>query len=65
MLVLTRKANEEIIISDNIVIKVLKTTSNQVKFGVTAPRDVSIQRSEILEKDSTNGCTQEKSNVRV
>ncbi|HEX2984240.1 MAG TPA: carbon storage regulator CsrA [Ignavibacteriales bacterium] len=50
MLVLSRKANEEIIISSDIVIKVLSISENNVKIGIVAPKDVEILRGEVYEK---------------
>jgi carbon storage regulator CsrA len=54
MLVLARKLNESIMIGDNIIIKVISIEKGIVKFGIDAPRDVAIMRSELLEdvKDS-------------
>jgi carbon storage regulator (csrA) len=49
MLVLSRKPNESIIISDNIEIKIVEVRGEQVKLGITAPRDISVHRKEIYE----------------
>lgn len=46
MLVLTRKTGEEIIIGDGIRVKVLDTSGGRVRLGITAPRNVSVHRSE-------------------
>lgn len=48
MLVLSRKLNEQIIIGDNIRITVVAVRGNQVRLGFEAPRDVSIQRQELV-----------------
>lgn len=50
MLVLTRKQGEEIIIGDNIRLTVLAIRGNQVRLGIAAPSDVSIQREELRSK---------------
>ena len=50
MLVLTRKQGEEVVIGDNIRLRVLWIRGNQVRLGVIAPADVSIQRNELLRR---------------
>lgn len=47
MLVLTRKCGEEIVIGDGIHIKVLATSGGRVRIGITAPRNVTVHRSEL------------------
>jgi carbon storage regulator CsrA len=49
MLVLTRKADDAIIIGDNITIKIISIEGNVVKLGIDAPTDISIIRSELLD----------------
>ncbi len=46
MLVLTRKANQEIMIGDNIVVSIVKVSGGKIKIGITAPKDVSVKRAE-------------------
>jgi carbon storage regulator len=50
MLVLTRKFGESIVINDNIIVTVLKNTLNQVRLGISAPKDVAVHRLEIYQK---------------
>ncbi len=50
MLVLTRKLNQEIIIQDNIVIKILEVNENGVKIGIQAPKSISVHRQEVYEE---------------
>lgn len=52
MLILTRKVNESLIVGDEITITVLGVKGNQVRLGVTAPRDVSVHREEIYQRIS-------------
>lgn len=55
MLILSRKLNEEIIISDNIAIKILAIENDKVKIGIDAPKSVKVYRKEIIDDiKSTN-----------
>ena len=47
MLVLTRHANQKIVIGDNITITVLEVRGDQVRIGIDAPREVRVHREEI------------------
>lgn len=47
MLVLTRKANQQIQIGENIVITVLQVKGNSVRLGIEAPREVRVVRGEL------------------
>ena len=51
MLILTRKKNEEIIVGDDIVISVIETCGNEISIGISAPDDVGIWRSEIVDDE--------------
>ena len=48
MLVLSRRHGEQILVGDNVVIKVLGVTHGRVRVGIEAPRDVHVRRSELL-----------------
>ena len=50
MLVLSRKIGEEIVIGDNIRIKVVAVEGRKVRIGIIAPEDVIVDRQEIHEK---------------
>lgn len=50
MLIITRKKGESLIIGDDIEITVVKLDDGSVKFGIEAPRDITIFRKEIYEK---------------
>jgi carbon storage regulator CsrA len=52
MLVLTRKADEQILIGDDIKITLVRVRGNSVRVGIEAPRDVRVVRGE-LEKRET------------
>ena len=47
MLALTRKKGESLIINNNIEITILEIRGEQIKIGITAPKDVSIYRKEV------------------
>src|SRR5690606_19809230 len=47
MLILTRRLNETLLIGDDVVVKVLGIKGNQVRIGITAPRQVAVHREEI------------------
>ncbi|MDE6728236.1 MAG: carbon storage regulator CsrA [Oscillospiraceae bacterium] len=54
MLVITRKHDESITISDNIEITVLEISKDKVKIGINAPKEVKIYRSELKTLRQTN-----------
>ena len=47
MLALSRKKNEALIINNNIDITVLEIKGEQVKLGISAPKEVPIYRKEV------------------
>jgi len=49
MLVLSRKAEESIIIDGSIEVRVTRIEGDVVKLGIVAPRDISIYRKEIYD----------------
>ena len=53
MLVLSRKSNESIVIGtgrDKIILTVLNASEGNIKFGIDAPKNISVHRQEIYEK---------------
>ena len=48
MLVLTRRANQSIMIGADIVVTVLEVRGDQVRIGIDAPRSVSVHREEVF-----------------
>ncbi|MBJ7304624.1 MAG: carbon storage regulator [Gemmataceae bacterium] len=48
MLVLTRKAGEQIRIGKDIVVTVLEVLGNKVRVGIDAPDNISIVRGELI-----------------
>ena len=47
MLALSRKKNEAIVINNNIEITILEIKGEQVKIGISAPKEVPIYRKEV------------------
>ncbi|MEC7840488.1 MAG: carbon storage regulator [Chlamydiota bacterium] len=65
MLVLTRKPEEDIVISteeDEIVVKILKVHSNKVSIGIKADKKWQIVRMELLDEKSNKKGKQNDSN---
>jgi carbon storage regulator CsrA len=48
VLVLTRKANQSIMIGDHIEVSVLSVVGEKVRLGIEAPRDVPVFRKEVF-----------------
>ncbi|WP_100550823.1 carbon storage regulator CsrA [Caedibacter taeniospiralis] len=48
MLILTRKIGETVMIGDEVTVTVLGVKGNQVRLGISAPKDVSVHREEIF-----------------
>ena len=44
MLVLSRKAKEEIMIGDKIMLTVIKVAAGKIKVGITAPEHIKVHR---------------------
>ena len=49
-LLLTWRPGEAIRIGDDIEVTVLEVKGNQVRLGITAPKEVSVHREEIAER---------------
>ena len=50
MLALTRKRGESLVINNNIEITVLEVRGDQVKIGISAPKDVPVYRKEVYQQ---------------
>ncbi len=50
MLVLTRKKNESIVISDVIKVTVVEIRGDKVRLGIEAPREIEVHRQEVYEQ---------------
>ncbi|GFP20570.1 carbon storage regulator [Candidatus Hakubella thermalkaliphila] len=49
MLILTRKAGQNLVIGDNITVKVLEIKGDAVKIRIEAPKEVAVNRQEVYE----------------
>jgi carbon storage regulator len=56
MLILSRKIGERILIGDDIVLKVLDSGRSGVRFGLEAPKQVAIQREELVPAAAGPAC---------
>ena len=50
MLILSRRADESIMIGDEVILTILSVKGKQVRIGISAPPDVSVHREEIYQR---------------
>jgi len=60
VLVLTRKRNESIMLGDDVEVMLIEIRGDQVRLGITAPKELPVHRKEIYDyiqkqkEDKTN-----------
>jgi len=59
MLVLSRKVNEEIVIGENVRIKLVKIAGGRARLAISAPREIGVRRAELpqMHDDSKSTAT--------
>jgi carbon storage regulator len=55
MLILTRRVGETLMIGDSVTVTILGVKGNQVRVGITAPKDVAVHREEIFQRIGKEG----------
>jgi carbon storage regulator len=68
VLVLTRRANQSIMIGDDVVVTVLDVRGDQVRIGIKAPRSVDVHREEVyiaLQRDAAREANAEADEEQV
>jgi carbon storage regulator len=53
MLVLSRRADESIVIGDRITVRVVEIRGNQVRLAIEAPKEVRVLRTELVDAPVT------------
>ena len=64
MLILSRMQGEEIVIGEDVVVKVIDISrSGRVRLGIEAPRDVEVDRMEVREKKESSLQERERNQI--
>ena len=64
MLALSRKKGEAIVINNNIEITILEIKGEQVKIGISAPKEVPVYRKEVYAQiEDANKVAMEQANI--
>lgn len=64
-LIITRRIGETIIINDDKAVTILGVQGNQVRLGVVAPKNVSVDRAEIRKKIEIEKQRQARNNLSI
>lgn len=57
MLVLSRKLHEAIVIRDDIIITIVEIRGDRVRLGISAPKDVPVNREEVYKAIAAQAAT--------
>jgi carbon storage regulator len=50
MLILTRRVGETLMVGDDVTVTIVGVKANQVRIGISAPKNVAVHRKEIYER---------------
>jgi carbon storage regulator len=50
MLILTRRVGETVIVGNDVTVTIVGVKGNQIRIGISAPKNVPIHREEIYER---------------
>jgi carbon storage regulator len=62
MLVLSRKLGESLIVGDEVKVSILSVSGNQVRIGISAPKEVSVHREEVYIRINKHSPEEKNSN---
>ncbi len=65
MLVLSRKPGESIVIGNDVVVTILDVKGDQIRVGVSAPREVQVHREEIYRQLEAQNAAAASSSARA
>ena len=65
MLILTRRVGETLMLGDDVTVTVLGIKGNQVRLGISAPREVGVHREEIYQRIKAEELTKRNRRVRL
>lgn len=51
MLCIGRRVGEKLVLGEDIVVTVLRSTNGQCRLGIEAPRELNIARAELVERE--------------
>jgi len=68
MLILSRRVGEGLVIGDEIVVKIVEVSGQQIRLGISAPREVRVLREEIyhaIEEENRAAAAQPEASRRL
>ena len=65
MLILTRRVGETLMVGDEVAVTVLGVRGNQVRIGISAPKEVAVHREEIYQRIKAEEPTRKNRRIRL